>query len=167
MIYLIPFIVGILIVYSLMLFFIKIKLEAFEKHIIHLFWQRNDLIPSIFEVSNTNLIKHKEIFEEILTLRKVTFSEKNISLKLHDIIQTQARIHNELNFIFRVCNKHKKLLKQWKFIYIKDLIIKKSFEIWNALETYKKIIAKYNTLITIKQISIVWLIIPFSKKPRI
>jgi hypothetical protein len=56
-------------------------------------------------------------------------------------------IHNEYNFIFRIANKHPKLQKKWNFIYIRELIIEKSKEIWDMLENYKLKTKLYNKLV--------------------
>lgn len=153
--------------YWIMLFLLERKITSFEKEINNVFGQRSNLIPSIFEVSKHSIVKHKEIFEEILKLRKINFAENNIWTSLPQFLKTQTLIHSELNFIFRICNKHNKLLKDGKFIYIRDLIIDKSFDIWTRLELYKKIVRQYNKLIIIKQVSIIGLLLPFSKKQTI
>jgi hypothetical protein len=61
-------------------------------------------------------------------------------------------------------NKHPKLLKKWKIIYLRDLIIEKSFDIWDLLKLYKNIVKKYNKLIDIKNYTILGLLIPLQKK---
>ena len=165
--YTIAWIISIVVLYWVILLVFKIKLDRFEKEINNVFRQRNNLIPSIFEVSKNKVVKHNEIFAETLKLRKVDFVENSLWIPLPDIIRTQTLIHNELNFIFRICNKHNKLLKEGTFIYIRDLIIDKSFDIWSKLELYKKIVRQYNKLITIKQISVIWLLIPLHKKQNI
>ena len=165
--YTIAWIISIVVLYWVILLVFKIKLDRFEKEINNVFRQRNNLIPSIFEVSKNKIIKHEDIFAEALKLRKIDFVENSLWMSLSEIIRTQTLIHNELNFIFRICNKHNKLLKEGNFIYIRDLIIDKSFEIWTKLEFYKRIIKQYNKLIKIKQISIVWLPIPLGKKQTI
>ena len=166
-IYIIIWVISLITLYWVILLLLKIKVESFERQISSTFRERNNLIPSIFEVSKNKVVKHNEIFAETLKLRKVDFVENSLWIPLPDIIRTQTLIHNELNFIFRICNKHNKLLKEGTFIYIRDLIIDKSFDIWSKLELYKKIVRQYNKLITIKQISVIWLLIPLHKKQNI
>jgi hypothetical protein len=166
-IYIIIWIITLTILYWTVLFLLETKISAFEKDIIDVFKQRNNLIPSIFEVSKDKVVKHEEIFEETLKLRKINFIENNLWVTLWETIRTQSLIHNELNFIFRICNKHNKLLKEGRFIYIRDLIIDKSFDIGTKIELYKKIVKQYNTLINIKQKSIIWILIPLRKKQNI
>jgi hypothetical protein len=57
--------------------------------------------------------------------------------------------------------------KDWKFLYLKDLVLDKSSKIWTHISLYKKIIDKYNFLINFKNITIIWLIFPIEKKSNI
>ena len=113
------------------------------------------------------LNKHNEIFNELLILKKIDFSENSFYIKLTEKTTTYKKIHNELNFIFKVCNKHPKLNKNANFLYTREVIIEKSSELWTKLEIYKKIIIKFNNLVSIKNFTIVWLLIPIYKKETI
>lgn len=154
-------------IFILFIYLLKNKIEVLEKEIIQLFKEKNNQIPSIFEITKGNVNKHKEIFNEILSLKKKDFLENSIYSKISEKSNTYKKIHNEFNFIFRICNKNPKLNKIWNFLLLKDIIILKSYNIWQKIELYKKIIIKFNRLILIKNISIIWLIIPISKKINI
>jgi len=143
------------------------KIDLLENKIKKLFLERTALIPAIFEVSNLYLIKHNEIFHEILNLRKIEFSQANNNMKLSDIIKIKKLIHHEINFIFKICNKHPQLIKEWNFIYLRNLIIKKSNDIWTNITLYKMSIEKINKLIFYKNITIIWFLFPISKKTKI
>jgi hypothetical protein len=82
-------------------------------------------------------------------------------------MNTKKLIHHEINFIFKICNKHPELIKEWGFIYLRNLIIKKSNKIWDKIEKYKKAIKILNKLIFYKNITIIWLFFPISKKQKI
>ena len=156
-----------LIIFYILIFLLKIKIEKLEKKIINLFNEKNSFIPSIYEISKWVFMKHEEIFIEILKLKKINFLENNNNNKLFEIIKTQILIHNELNFIFKIFNKYPKLNKNEKFLYINDLIIENNLTLSNRLNIYKKIVKKYNNLINIKNITIIWLLIPLNKKINI
>ncbi len=151
--------------YSLLLKFFSYKISKLERKVKKLFMERSALIPAIFEVSKPYLNKHNDIFNEILKLRKREFAENE--MRIFKIMQTKKLIHHEINFIFKVCNKHPRLIREWKFIYLRDLIIEKSAEIWENLEKYKVASEKLNTLITIKNFTIIGLLIPIKKKIKI
>ena len=149
--------------YSIFLMILKSKIILLEKDIIKYFYLRNNLIPSIYEVTKNKFVKHNDIFNEILKLKKIDFLEKKIWTNIYNIIHTQKLIHNELDFIFKITNKHLKLNKNNKFLYIKDTLIEKSNEIWTKMKLYKIITKKLNFLIFIKNITIIWFLIPIKK----
>ena len=145
MIYYIIYIFAIL--FSIFIFFLYLlekKINQLEKNILQKFKEKNNQIPSIYEVTKEYLIKHDKIFEEILILKKKDFSENKFYKNLSEKSITYKLIHNELNFIFKVCNKHHKLNKNPKFLFIKDNIIEKSNELWNKLVFYKKMVTIFN-----------------------
>jgi uncharacterized coiled-coil DUF342 family protein len=109
----------------------------------------------LFETTKHDLVKHDQIFHEILKLKKLDFSEQSLSSRIHHTITTQQKIHKEMDFIFRVCHKHKKLIKDYKFYYIKELIFQRVEELAESVDLYKKIIKKYNKYIFIKNLTIV------------
>ena len=160
-------ILTLLVFYILFIFFLyllKTKIDKFENEILNNFKSKNNQITSIYEVTNSSLNKHDEIFKEVLHLKKKDFSENSIYTHLIDKSNIYKLIHKELNFIFKVCNKHPKLNKDYKFLYVRDNIINKSLEIGKNLELYKKILKQYNFMIFLKNITIVWLLFPIYKK---
>ncbi|PID87664.1 hypothetical protein CSB07_00230 [Candidatus Gracilibacteria bacterium] len=155
---------AIIILLSIFIIILKNKIDSLESYIKNLFNIRTNIIPSLFEVSRSSLIRHEEIFREIIKLRKISFSERSLGRSLSEMIGTEQLIHNELNFIFKVCNRHKKLLINGKFIYLRDLVISSSSNIGDYLKLYKNIVKKYNLLIRIKNYSIIGLLIPIETK---
>lgn len=159
-----------IVIYCLFIIFIyllKNKIEKLEQNIMIIFNVKNNQIPSIYEVTKDYLMKHEDIFHELIVLKKQDFTENNFYTKLLEKTNTYKRIHNELNFVFKVCNKHPKINKNHKYLYIREVIIEVSAELWNKLELYKVIIKKFNKLIFIKNITIIWLIFPIQKKDSI
>lgn len=161
---------GLILIFLLFLLFIyllKVKIEKFETKILYQFKEKTNQIPSIYEVTKKYLSKHDEIFEESIRLKKKDFSENNFYTKLVEKLNTNKLIHKELDFIFRVCNKHPKLAKDWKFLYIKDIIINKSVEIGDNIKIYKKIVKQFNRIIILKNLTIIWLLFPINFKENI
>ena len=153
--------------FSIFVFLVKLKIEKLENKIKKLFNNRTNLIPSIYDATKNDFTRHHDIFSEILKYRKIEFSQNDYNENFNVILNTETKIHNELNFIFKIMNKHQKLLKKWKIIYLRELIIEKSFEIWKLLKLYRVMVIKYNKLIDIKNYSILWLFIPIEKKENI
>lgn len=149
--------------FILFLYLLNIKIKIYETKIIKEFKEKNNQIPSLFEVTDGYIVKHDQVFKEILQLNKKDFLENIFYSKLKQKSKINTLIHKELNFIFRVSDKHPKLNKNYKFLYIKDIIIEKNNSISEKLTLYKKIIKKYNILITIKNLTIIWILFPIKK----
>lgn len=166
-IYLLIAIILIIFIYYVFIKYNEKKIDNLENKIKKLFIERTSLIPAVFEISEKYLNKHDEIFHEILNLRKIEFSQENNNIDLLHIMNTKKLIHHEINFIFKICNKHPELIKEASFIYLRNLIIKKSDEIWKNIKNYKIYINILNKLIFYKNITIIWLLFPISKKQKI
>jgi len=164
MIYLISILIIMYLLFIIYIYLLRIKIDKFEKKIIYIFKEKNNQIPSIYEVTKSYLNKHDEIFNELLSYKKIDISENNFYSNLVEKANTYKNIHNEYDFIFKICNKHPKLEKNYKYLYIKDVIIEKSTELWKKLWIYKKIVSNYNHLIKIKNFTIIWLLIPIHDK---
>jgi len=107
-------IISLIVIYFIFIIFIyllKIKITIFERQIIQIFKEKNNQIPSIYEITKEYLNKHDEIFIEAISLKKKDFLENGFYTKLIEKSNTYKKIHNELNFIFKVCNKNPKLNK--------------------------------------------------------
>ncbi len=165
MIYYIIWILAIIYIWFIVfIYLLSTKIDKLEQNILAIFNRKNNQIPSIYEVTKDYLMKHNDIFHELIILKKQDFAENNFYSKLAEKTNTYKRIHNELNFVFKVCNKHQKINKNHKYLYIRETIIEISAELWNKLELYKVITKKFNNLILLKNITIIWLLFPVDKK---
>jgi len=146
-----------IILFNLYLILLNSKISKLEKKIVKSFKERNNLIPSLFEVTKWEISRHDDVFKEIIALRKKSTYNKNDSFI--EIINNELKIHNELNFIFKVCMKNLKLEKNEKFLLIRDLFLERSSKIGKNIELYKFIINKFNKLLKFKNITILWIFI--------
>ena len=163
-IYIIISIIVIYILINIYIYLLKVKIERFEKQILNNFKEKNNKIASIYEVTKGHISKHNEVFDEAKKLKRKDFSENTFNINLIGKYRTNRLIHKELDFIFRVCNKNPKLNNNHKYLYIRDSIVNISENIWEDLSLYKKIIKKYNNIIFLNKITILWLLLPFNKK---
>ena len=154
-------------VFNLFIYLLKDKVEVLERRIKRKFISRTNIVPSIFEISRDYISKHSDIFKEILHLRKIEFTENENSKELFEMIQTEWLIHHELNFIFKVCNTHPKLLREGKFIYLRELIVDRSIDLWKDIDLYRKITKQYNNLIMINKCFLVGFFTSIHKKSEI
>lgn len=162
--YIFLFLASIILLACIAIFYLTVRIEIFERKLMILFSKRSDIFPALYEISQTSLSRHTEIFSEVLSLRKQEFWLMSSSKSIDWYIELQSHIHHEINFIFQVCNKNPKLLKDKNFLYLRDVIISVSSDISREMKNYRKIIEIYNKIIFYKNCTLIWLIIPFSKK---
>ena len=153
-----------LVITSIYFYLYQRKLLQKESSIIKGFLERTDNMIGIYEITKWYLEKHTEIFESILDLRKKEFHLKEVSENIEAFYELELLIHHELNFIFQVCNTHPKLQKDKKFLYLRDIILEKSFLLWKKIDNYNKHIEVYNTMIVYKNYSLIGFMLPFHKK---
>jgi len=140
------------------------KITIQEKYIQKILKQRSDLIPSLYEISKNHLNKHKEVFKELINLRKIQFSLNEYEVSFIEFIKNEISLNHEIRFIYNICINNKELQNDKDFLYIKKLVIEKNKLIWQNIENYKKNIKYINNLVKIKNYTILWLFIPSQKR---
>lgn len=148
-----------ILILNIFVYFLWIKLDSLEENIIVLFKKRNNQVVSIFQVSKLYLGKTDEIFKEFFDLKRKDFWENSFNTNLNNKLNTYKKIHNEINFVFKVCEKNNKMLLNPIFLYLKDSILDKSNEIWKNMSLFNKIKKEYNLYKKISKFTIIWLII--------
>ncbi|MDD5769837.1 MAG: LemA family protein [Candidatus Gracilibacteria bacterium] len=153
------------ILFNIFLVLFDNKLKKLEKQIIFLFEKRTNLVPTLYEITKEYLTKHNEVFDGIINLRKIEFS--NYEEGFIEKINNEIQIHHELNFIFKVINKNPKIQNNGKYLLIKDLFLENSSQIGKKIELYKNIIKKINFLIILKNWTIIGIFINIKKRTEI
>jgi len=143
------------------------KLNNLEWKILNSFSRRTNILPGLFEITRDIIVKHDQVFAQSLTLRKEEFAKMAISDPLFKFMDLEVDLHKEINFIYKVCSKHPKMMKNVKFIYLRGLLIDRSSEIGTQLERYKKFVKTFNKLVTLKNITLIGMLVPISKKPEL
>ena len=139
------------------------QINTLEDKIKNIFLERTWIVPALFEVSRSQLNQHETIFHEILQLRKLEFAQSEKD-SIYKMLPTKKLIHYEINFIFQLCNKHPRLIRKAKFIYLRNVIIEKSALLWKNIIYYKKSVTLFNRLITVKNFTIIGFLLPIRKK---
>lgn len=148
-----------IILVNLITFFISKKITNLEKIIIDLFKKRNNQVLTIYSISWNTLNKKEEIFKNFFELKRRDFWESYSELNLENRIEIYKKIHNEINFIFEVCEKHPKISVDPFYIYIKESILEKSEEIWIYYNLHKKLKNIFRISKIFANITIIWLFI--------
>jgi len=149
----------IIIFLNFFVYFLWKKLNKLENNIIWLFKRRNNQVISIYQVSKNYITKSKETFEQFFELKRKDFWENSFNIELKDKLNTYKKIHNEINFIFKICEQHKNIYINPKYLYLKDSILDKSDDIWKKLELYNKIKSEFDLYKKISNLTIIWIFI--------
>lgn len=159
-------IIGLLIfswlLFNLFLFLLNKKVIILEKKIIDLFQDRNDFIPSLYDVTRDYVTKHDDVFKEVMNLRKNNLSKYNWWFL--EKISQEVMTHHEINFIFKVINKNQKIQNNHKYLTIKDNFIENGSMLWKKIELYKNISKKLNRLLDFKNFTIIGIFINIEKR---
>ena len=118
-----------LVIFNIFLYYFWYKINLLESRIIWLFEKRLWIVPSLFEISKDYIIKHPNVFRDIMWLLRVETTIYDNETEFYEMIYVQSHIHHELDFIFKIINKHNRLLNDFKFIYLRDITIENSFQI--------------------------------------
>jgi hypothetical protein len=143
------------IVFNLFVYFLWRKVMKLEKIIIGLHKSKNSQIVWIYQVAKDDLVKWNEIFKEFFELKRRDFWEEGFYTRLRDKSLIYKKIHNEVNFIFKICEKHENIQINPIYIYLKNLIHKKDKEIWEKMSLYEDIAKKYDNYKAISYFTIV------------
>jgi hypothetical protein len=135
------------------------KLNKLESIIIDIFKKRNNQITTIYWISKNTLVKQDEIFETFFKLKRQSFWEDSYKTTFNNKIHLYKKIHYEINFIIKICEKHKNIMDNPVYIYIKDSILDKSSNIWTNIKQYTVIEKQYKMLSKISKFTIIWLFI--------
>lgn len=87
------------------------KLNQLEYKILDSFAKRTNIIPGLFEITRDVIVKHDQVFAQSLNLRKEEFAKLASEDPLFRFIELEVIIHKELNFLYKVCSKHPKMMK--------------------------------------------------------
>lgn len=161
--YIVLFVFVLLWWFNIFLYFLGKKVALLEKKIIEKLIERSSLIPSFYDITKPYLVRHDDIFKEVLHLKNIEFFECWNEIDFYKIIETEYKIHNELSFILKLCSKNQKLIKNWNFILLRDVLVERSYEIWEKVALHKHISKKYNFMVLINKVFLIWLIVPLEK----
>ena len=167
LLYAILWILSLLIIFNIFLFVFWYKINHLESKIMFLFEKRLWIIPSLYEISKEHIVRHSNEFNDVMMLYKIEATIHDKDIDFADRIHTQSLIHHELDFIYKIINKHNKLLHDHKFVYLRDITMDNSFKISKLLSIYKNILKSFNSLVKINNLFLIWKILPIEYKKEI
>lgn len=137
------------------------KIDIKESYIIDLFFSKVNKIPAFIEIMK-QYTNYPDIFEDIIYLHKLSIIY-NIK-SIYDILELNQRINRELQFLSKLGLKINNLNKDWNYIYIKNYLWFYDNDIEKEISKISDDFESFNRLIALKNISILWFLIPIDKK---
>lgn len=155
------FIIFYVIIICICIYISSKKLKNKEMFIIELFFNKLNKIPALIEIMK-KYVSDLEIYEEMIYLHKlwIIYNIKSV----YDLLDLNNRINKEFSFFIQISSKTNKLYKNWSFIYIRNYIAFYESQIENNIKEYNIEVSKYNKLVQLKNVSIIWLFIPIQYK---
>lgn len=142
--------------FNLFVYLLDKKIAILERKIVKLFQRRTSEMVGIYQTTKKDLVRASDIFSEFFDLKRREFAEDSFNVPLENKIITYKRVHNEINFIFKTCEKHRKIQLNPIYIYLRDWIIDKSQEIWKNMRNYEAIKEKYDQYKSIARLTLIW-----------
>lgn len=137
------------------------KIEEIEEQIIDQFFAKINKIPALVEIMK-KYIKKDDIYEDIIYLHKLWIIY-NVD-GIYSILNLNFRTYKELQFLIKLSQRIPEITKNWNFLYIKNYISFHEKDIEKEIWIINIEFAKYNKLITLKNLSVIWLLYPLEKR---
>ena len=151
------FLAIVIIIFNIYTYLFEKKIKKLESDIMNLFKRRTSQITWIYQTTKDDLVKANEIFAEFFELKRKEFWQDSFNIPLKEKLLTYKKIHHEINFIFSTCEKHQKIFINPIYLYFKDSVVERSWEIWEKIGLYNNINKTFQKYRKISKLTIVWL----------
>lgn len=142
----------------------KNKINKIEEKIIELFFWKLNKIPALVEIVRYEIPKDWA-YKDIIMLHTNALIWKFEDF--YDVLEINAKLNREFQFFMNISIRQWNLARDWNFIYLRDFIIFFEKEINKEINKIRIEIEKYNKLVSLKNLTIIWLLFPISKKIEI
>jgi hypothetical protein len=148
--------ISIILIFNIFVYIFWKKIMSLEAVIIELFKKRNNQIVWVYETTKDELVRAKDIFKEFFELKRRDFWEDSFDTELAIKLLTYKKMHNEINFIFETCEKHREIQTNPIYSYFKESIYDKSKIIWEKIGIYNEIKKKFNKYKFVSRVTLIW-----------
>lgn len=140
------------------------KMNEIESAIIELYYNKINKLPALIEIMKQHTT-HGDICTEMVRLHRATVITRVDSV--YDLLELNRRIQREFNFLMKVSAKIKDLHRNGNFLYIRDFLTFYEININKLIVEYNREVARYNTIRSLKNYSILGIFLPISRKMMI
>lgn len=145
-------------------FYFRSQWEKVEKRIITIFLSKTAKIPALIEVMR-DFVADEKVFDSLTKLHSDAMIRRFESI--YALLEHNARIHNDFLFLMKLSVQIPELQTNEAFIYIREFIITHEREIKNQFSAYNSAVSSYNKFLSVKNLTIIGLILPFKKREYI
>jgi hypothetical protein len=144
---------------SFYMFFLRwVKRE--ERALLDIFLKKVSKIPALIEVMRPFIVK-EEAFNPLISVHTDTMISSTDSV--YDILSHNARLQNEFLFLMKLSVHFPDLQKHEYFLYVRDFIIGYERNMRSRFIYMNHAITRWNTFIRIKNLTLIWYLLPGSK----
>lgn len=151
-------------IYAVFYSFLKSKVQKVENAIIAKFLLKVSKIPSLIEVMR-NFVADESAFESLTTLHSQAIIHRYESI--YALLEHNARIQSDFSFLMKLSMQIPNLQRHAQFVYIRDFIMTYEREIKGNFSAYNTSAEKWNRFITIKNMTIIGLLLPGKRREMI
>jgi hypothetical protein len=135
-----------------------------EQKILDIFLSKTAKIPALIEVMRPYVFDVSS-FTTVTVLHSESMIRRFDSI--YDLLEQNARIHNEFLFLMKLSMKIPSLQKDEYFVYIRDFIIVHERELHARFSDFNEQITRWNRFVTIKNASLIGYLLPGKPKMTI
>lgn len=153
-----------IIVFTIFFFILDSKVTKVEKEIIANFLLKVSKIPGLIEVMRP-FVADEAIFANLTKLHSAAMIHEYETIYV--LLEHNARIYEEFTFLMKLAVQIPTLQKNAEFLYIRDFIMKYEKNMKNDFMKYDVEAEKWNRFVTIKNMTIIGLLLPGKRKELI
>lgn len=153
-----------LIIYWIFFTIFNNKVKKIENKIIGIFLLKASKIPGLIEVMRP-FVADENIFENLKNIHSAVMIRDFESIYI--LLEHNARIHEQFAFLMKLGAQIPTLLTNSQFIYIRDFIMQYEKDMKADFAEYNAAATAWNTFVTVKNATIIGLILPGKKRELI
>lgn len=140
------------------------RMRQKEQHLLSLYRQKIGKIPALIETIRP-YSSDDRAFETLTRLHRDAMISNYASI--YDILGHNLAIQKEFEFLMKLSMQIPEIQTQESYIYIRDFIMKYERSIKSYLSEVNQAIKKHNQFVTIKNLTIIGLLLPGQKMREI
>lgn len=151
-------------VYGLFYFFLSQSIKKIEHDIIALFHLKVGKIPALIEIMRPSVVD-ETAFDTITALHteNMIYSYRSV----YDVLEHNARIHNEFLFLLKLSVHMPDLHTKPYFVYLRDFIIRYDRDMQAYFWSYNEQVTKWNRFVFCKNVTLIGYFLPGATRASI